>query len=275
MLVRITVCLLSVVALSGFSMAMVLRMPPNAALLWTLILAGGFLGWHFRRTPGAAERRNLVRLQRPVGSLGQITLASAATLLGALGISGLIEAGVPAYRQVDLAGWERLLAYQSTLPGWIAVTSLAVLFIPLVEEFCFRGYIQHSLEYRYPVWIAIGLTSLLFMSLHLGAHWTIFFVHLSLGFGMGTAVSLFGSVWVAVGIHAAWNATMATLGRIHGDPLSTFGDMAPTVLLPISILLLGGGFFGWYLLLREGGRRLVREAGPEGEAFIVSPPRNT
>ena len=61
--------------------------------------------------------------------------------------------------------------------------------IPLVEEFSFRGHVQRLLERRYGVPVAIVMSAILFMSLHIGVpHWSILGISLTLGLAAGLAV---------------------------------------------------------------------------------------
>lgn len=110
------------------------------------------------------------------------------------------------------------------LAGWYHVTSLAsgsaaiilivqglgdFLLVALFEEGLFRGVIFRLLENTLGSWIAIILSALFFGLAHLlnpGA--TIFealAIALEAGIMLGTAYMLTRSLWLAIGIHWAWN----------------------------------------------------------------------
>ncbi len=80
---------------------------------------------------------------------------------------------------------------------------LMVVAAPLCEETLFRGYIQSRLLQRWPAWLAIGVTSLLFGIMHLSpvAVVSAFF----LGLWLGVLAWRTGSVWPGVWVHAFIN----------------------------------------------------------------------
>lgn len=86
----------------------------------------------------------------------------------------------------------------------ILVASFAILIAPLFEELLFRGYIQTLIAERTRQrWLAIGLTSLLFASIH--ANWEhrvgLFFLSCALGYAYERSGSLFRPIF----LHAVFN----------------------------------------------------------------------
>jgi membrane protease YdiL (CAAX protease family) len=93
--------------------------------------------------------------------------------------------------------------------GWGAASwLLALVWIPLVEETFFRGYLGRSLSSRFGRWPGIFFQAILF-SLHPG-HWSQGWPHLAsifiFGILAGWLVEHRGSIWPAWGAHAFANA---------------------------------------------------------------------
>lgn len=165
-------------------------------------------------------------------------------------------------RPEDLRGWEILGKYQESLPGWIALSTLLALVIPVVEEFYFRGRIQHSLERKYGLPLAVAVTSLLFAVSHIGVpRSAILLIPLTLGVANGIAANLFRSIWVPVAIHAFWNGTVALLGRLNSESNSTYGAMDDNATLALSCVLIVLGAAGWFFIL-QSARRLRPTPAP-------------
>jgi membrane protease YdiL (CAAX protease family) len=177
-------------------------------------------------------------------------------LITLFGIAGLIEVFGRPLRPEDLRRWELLGKYQESLPGWIALTTLLALVIPFVEEFNFRGRIQHALERKYGLPLAIAVTSVLFAVSHIGVpRSAILLIPLTLSVANGIAANLFRSIWVPVAIHALWNGTLALLGRLNADSRSTYGAMDHGAILVLSCVLIALGLSGWLYLLHSARRR--------------------
>lgn len=253
MIGRIFVALLFASLASGAGIAILLRLRPALALLWAFGLGAGFLWWHLR--PGRPRRRARVRVRPPRGSPHHIMVAGVSTLMIALGVAGLIAVFVSPLHDLDRAPWEGLLAYQRTVGGWIALTAFVALVVPIIEEFCFRGHIQHTLERRYPPWVAILVTTALFTVVHISpAHSSLLLIPLVLGLCMGAVTVLFQSIWVAVAIHGVWNAALSIQSVIAvEEPHAT----EHAGLLPISLVPLAAGLAGWFLVLRHGRYRAL------------------
>jgi membrane protease YdiL (CAAX protease family) len=178
------------------------------------------------------------------------------TLALLFAISGFIQLYAPSTALDDLGFWKRVLDYRTTTLGWVALTMLTTIVIPLVEELTFRGRIQHAWERRYSPTRAVAITAVLFMSLHSDVpRWSSLAISLTLGIANGATVYLAGSIWPAVISHSLWNASMDVLSAIHDDPTSTFGGMTPPALLPLACALAGIGLAGWYPLLSMGRTR--------------------
>ena len=92
----------------------------------------------------------------------------------------------------------------------ILVVAGAVVVGPLFEELLFRGLVQTTVrsflsETGHRVWLAIVLSSVLFVTMHQDrSHWPALFI---LGLCMGYAYEKSGSLWRPIFIHAIFNAT--------------------------------------------------------------------
>jgi membrane protease YdiL (CAAX protease family) len=254
MIWRIVIALLFAALFSGGGVVILLGLRPAFGLVWALGLGAAFLWWHARRD--RPRRRALIRMRRPRGSPRLMVMAGAATMLVAFGVAGLIEAMVSSLHDMDMAPWQRLIEYADTLGGWIALTAFVALAVPLVEEFCFRGHIQHTLERRYPPWVAVLVTTALFTVVHISpAHSSLLLIPLVLGLGMGIVTVLFQSIWVAVLIHAVWNLTMSFQGALYDD--APTDPVAQDWLLWLALIPLALGLAGWLMVLREGRYRAL------------------
>ena len=116
----------------------------------------------------------------------------------------------------------------------------------LFEELIFRGIVFRQLEVLLGTWAALVLTSAFFGLAHLGnpgATWfAAFAIAMEAGILLGAAYLVTRRLWLAVGIHAAWNFTQ---GWLFSVPVS--GGKAPEGLLKTNFSgpeWLTGGAFG-------------------------------
>jgi hypothetical protein len=115
----------------------------------------------------------------------------------------------------------------------------------LIEEILFRGILFRWIEELGGSWAALIVTSALFGLAHLynpGATWfSSFAVAVEAGLLLGGAYMVTRTLWMAIGLHAAWNFTQ---GGIFGIPVS---GQASHGLLQARLTgpeLLSGGAFG-------------------------------
>lgn len=241
-----------VVLFNLVALGVLLVLPPWLGIVWALLLGTAFLWWHARHTPGRAERLERVRMRAPNASLVSTALVCASTLLCLLGITGLIAVFGTPLQPSELRMLEPLRAYQKTLPGWIAFTTLITLVIPMVEEFNFRGRIQNSLQMRYGLIVALAVTSLLFAVTHIGVpRSAILLIPLTLAVANGIAVVLFNSIWVAVATHSLWNGLVAVLGKLKASAVSGYTGVNSTSDLAFSAVVLVLGIVGWLVTTRR------------------------
>jgi uncharacterized protein len=129
---------------------------------------------------------------------------------------------------VALLGGFEVLGVRGAGQIW---TMLAIaIFSGTFEEILFRGIILRHLETLIGTWGALALTSALFGLGHIAnpdATWfSSFAIALEAGLLLGGAYLLTRRLWLAIGIHAAWNFTQ---GWIFSVPVS--GGDAPLGLL--------------------------------------------
>lgn len=170
---------------------------PDKALraFWPPLLASlcGYAGYLFYVRK--AERRAHAELQGPRAGreLGAGLLLGGALFLAVLAILGACGS----YRLVGAGAWIGM-----------AKSLTEMLMIALLEELLFRGVLQRIPERSLGSWGALILSSLLFALAHLpNEHITIFAVANTLlaGLMFGAAFLATRRLWLAIGMHFAWN----------------------------------------------------------------------
>ena len=139
-----------------------------------------------------------------------------------------------------------------------------------VEEVVFRGVLFRIIEESLGTWIALALTSLMFGFAHMmnpnATLFSSFAIAMEAGVLLGAAYVLTRRLWLAVGIHFAWNFTQGGVfgGRVSGitmDGLLESQLSGPTLLsggefgveASIFALVLGVGTGVWFLV--KAGRK--------------------
>lgn len=145
---------------------------------------------------------------------------------------------------VALLGGIEILGLRGLGMFW-SMAAMAV-FSGVFEEIVFRGIVFRQLEAWMGSWIALALSSALFGALHImnpGASWfSSLAIAVEAGILLGAAYLLTRRLWLAIGIHAAWNFTQ---GWVFSVPVS--GGEAPLGLLVTRRVgpdWLTGGAFG-------------------------------
>lgn len=139
-----------------------------------------------------------------------------------------------------------------------------------VEEVIFRGVLFRIIEESLGTWIALAFTALLFGFVHIlnpnATLFSSFAIAMEAGVLLGAAYVLTRRLWLAVGIHFAWNFTQGGIfgGRMSGitvDGLLESELSGPTLLsggqfgveASIFALVLGLGTGVWFLV--RAGRK--------------------
>ena len=134
-------------------------------------------------------------------------------LVGALLFSTVVAVAAVAgvYR---VTGWGYLAGVLPILLGSALVPAFA-------EEILFRGILFRWIEDFAGSWVALALSSAFFGAAHLfnpGANWfSALAIAIEAGLLLGGAYVLTRSLWMPIGLHAAWNFTQ---GGIFGVPIS-------------------------------------------------------
>ena len=129
-----------------------------------------------------------------------------------------------------------------------AFVSLAVGFAIMPgfrEELLFRGVLFRFLEEFGGSWAALAITSLLFGLAHLNnpnASWfSSFAIAVEAGILLGAVYMLTRNLWMAMGLHAAWNFTQGFIWDVPVSGIDTHGIVTARLDGPE---LLSGGTFG-------------------------------
>lgn len=128
-------------------------------------------------------------------------------------------------------------------------------FVALFEELLFRGILFWQLENVFGSWLALVLSSALFGATHLGnpgaTIWSTLALAINAGVCLGAAYLVTRNVWVAVGLHWAWNFLLGPIfgfavsghdtyslltATINGPELWTGGAFGPEAGLPVLIV---------------------------------------
>lgn len=143
-----------------------------------------------------------------------------------------------------LFGVYRITGWGSVDGIWVSLASVALL-PGFREELLFRGILFRWIEQFGGTWAALALTSVLFGLAHMfnpNATWfSSFCIAVEAGVLLGGAYMLTRSLWLAIGLHAAWNFTQ---GFIWDVPVSGLDEPGLVTARLSGPELLSGGAFG-------------------------------
>lgn len=247
-----------------------LRIDVLGALLLMLGAVSLFFALHVVR-PLRLQRRLAAQLRlRPCGRyLPWLTLAAALKLLLMFSSLALHE---------RLATW-RVLPRLPDDPEFVSAAFLAspfgaiALFLgiavmaPLIEEFAFRGWMQHELEHTIGLVPAIAVTAVMFSFLH-GRIEAIH--HLAFGVFAGWVVWRTGSIWAGVYMHALNNAAALLMMHVMSDSFPSWSEFSAW-LWPYAFLVGGLALAGF---VAAGARihRLAQAKRPRTGAWSGKQP---
>ena len=140
-------------------------------------------------------------------------------------------------------------AYRITGPGDTSMLVLQLIsagIIPgFMEELLFRGILFRWLEDFAGSWAALAVTSILFGLIHIAnpnATWfSSFAIAVEAGILLGGAYMLTRSLWLPIGLHAAWNVMQ---GAVFDIPVSGNASEGLVQAKLVGPALLSGGGFG-------------------------------
>jgi len=237
------VALVAIPSIPGFSKEMkvyLLSVPALIVLYWFVIAKLGDPKRNDFKDPKWAPHL----LWGLVG--GTFIFSVAVAIAGALGIYKIVGFG--------------------TFNGLLAAIIVPTIGAAVTEEMLFRGILFRWIEQFGGSWLALLVTSALFGAAHLqnpNASWIAAVgIALEAGVMLGAAYMLTRSLWLPMGIHAAWNFTQGEVydipvsgtkvegmldARLAGDPLLTgfgFGLEASIIAIVVATA------FGIWLLAR-------------------------
>lgn len=241
--------------------AVILTLQLNARTATVTLLgtAALFVGLYVRG-PLRSQRRVAAQLRlrscRPY--LPWLTVATAMKLI--LGLSTLVLHDRLAARRLlpqlpNDTDFVSPTFVDQTLGPLALLLAVAVL-APLIEEFAFRGRVQHTLEHAFGGVPAVMTSAIVFSVLH-GRVDAVH--HLAFGVFAGWVVWRTGSIWASVYMHALNNAAAQVLMTLPGDG-SASSDASATI-WPYAI---AGAAIGVAGLIASGLRihRLARAYRP-------------
>lgn len=126
-------------------------------------------------------------------------------LLWGFAMVTLLMALIAALHGFSLGGWA--LTFKEAV-RYAALYMLGFLLVGIFEEFSFRGYLQATLASGIGFWPAAAVLAVAFGSIHLRNPGEAQYGALMAGsFGLLAAFSLrrTGNIWLAIGMHAAWD----------------------------------------------------------------------
>lgn len=237
---------------------------------------GGFAGMLVLAAVGAASFWLVVRFigrRRPAELLGPRWWLE---LLAGLGIGTLLFSLVVAV--LAITGAYRITAV-GLHPGILVGLGLGI-GAGFAEEVLFRGFLLRLINRWAGTWIALGVTSIFFGVAHLANPGATLFgaaaIAVEAGVMLGAAYLVTGRLWLAIGIHLAWNAVQGGIfslsvsgtGRLDGLFTSTVsgpdwltgGAMGPEASVPALLLatVVGVAMVVW---AHRNGRFTGRLAG--------------
>lgn len=175
-------------------------LPQPAATLWAAAFGAAFV-WRYSLSARSIGARRRIPPREGLGSATGpevLTAAAAFSIFGHLWHVAYTQ--IPGITPPLPGAWDALGA---TAGGLILALVVGVVAGPVMEEFCFRGWVLPTLAGRYGPAVGIGVSSLLFAAVHANPGWIPY--HFVSGVVFAVAVRITGSVWVAVVMHACRN----------------------------------------------------------------------
>jgi len=116
---------------------------------------------------------------------------------------------------------------------------------PIIEEICFRGYLQGELRRFWGPVIAIGLSSVMFVAMHRSVGRVPSMLPSSILLGVFVWVS--GSIVTSIILHTCWNSLLFLIPLIYTPTTAGTGWL-------LNLVMLAVGFLALTVLLRRMAR---------------------
>lgn len=215
-----------------------------AALALTAVV---FRGYVLTPPRGTSPTRYWAALRlRPVdGEMRKAALLAVPSLLALTWALGEVYTRLVPVPPESLNPFEEVLG---TSGGRLAIAVFAIVVAPLMEEFFFRGLIQHAIERRRGAAAGVVGAAALFALIHF-LPW-VFPLHFFLGLAFGFAVWATRSIWTGVMLHAANNSVaMLAIGfdpdAAHPGETVWQSGLTAGFGLAVAALLLSGAASVW------------------------------
>ncbi|HEY4143868.1 type II CAAX endopeptidase family protein [Pinirhizobacter sp.] len=145
---------------------------------------------------------------------------------------------------IALAGGYRIDGYNSEV-AWIAQIVMLGIAPGITEEIVCRGVLFRIVEEGLGTWAALVISALVFGAAHLGnpnaTLWSALAIAIEAGLLFGMLYNVTRSLWLCMGLHAAWNIMQGTVYGISVSGIAQKGWIAPRISGPD---WLTGGSFG-------------------------------
>lgn len=146
--------------------------------------------------------------------------------------------------------------------------------VAVVEELLFRGVLFRLLEERLGTWASIGCSGLVFGAVHVlnpdFTLWGALAIAVEAGFMLGAAYAATRSLWLPIGLHLAWNVSLAGIygtgvggtdvgtgsliaGTMNGSD-ALFGGSSGPEASPLAVLLCSVLTVAFLVLAKRRGR---------------------
>lgn len=153
---------------------------------------------------------------------------------------------------LPLSRWEEQ-AFASMMSGRLPAIIAVCVLAPVLEEMLFRGVLLRGFLARYPRWLAISYSALLFGAAHLNVYQ--FFLAFWLGLLLGWLFERSRSLLPCIALHAAVNTSVVVLALAEGSQGdSALGEMEVSTWL----VALAAAAVGAAILRRVLGARVRR-----------------
>jgi membrane protease YdiL (CAAX protease family) len=216
-----------------------LVLPAWAGSAWALVVLGLFYHRYAARTARDPRRSAALRLRSPRASWRWVIPAVPVFFVFSDSLSQLYSE-LP-FVTSDPGGI--IDEFAGTASGWFLAVVIVALLAPLIEEFTFRGWIQHPIEQCCGIPAGIACSTLVFAASHMQFQWLP--VYAVLGAILGWTAVDTRSIWPGVLLHATHNAgavltrlTNPALGRPASAGLDFGGGGAGVALVLSSLVLL-------------------------------------
>lgn len=231
-LVRIILAILFLIVPVGMAQAMILSTSSSLLALVAALLASVLACLAYTAYVRLIERRPVTEL----GLKGALTELVAGMLVAAV-LFSLVMAALwllGYYRVEGINSWRDMVP-----PLTLAIVS------GVTEELLFRGILFRIVEESLGTWISLLISALFFGLIHMGnPNATLFSaiaIALEAGIMLAAVYMMTRRLWMAIGIHFAWNFLQGGIYNVAVSGIDTSGLLKSTMAGPS---LLTGGEFG-------------------------------